>query len=141
MGKQWEWLRQFYVDMLQTVERSQMDSRERGFFIVQNEGRFPVRTKVQVGNGGQVVLRMKSLEPFLTVESRLMSFHTHCFGSGAPSRTDGDTAIALGEEYTVIGYPAINRKATTVLSLPRIVVWQITSKQGRFFNAKRIFKF
>jgi hypothetical protein len=141
LGSEWMWLRMNYVDMLQAVQKTQMDDRERGFFIIQNENMFPVRTKVQVGNGARVVLKMKSLSALLTAQSRLVSFHTHCFASGRPSRTDGDTALALGEEYTVIGYPGgVSRKCLTVLSIPHIVVWKITEGKYRY-SKQLVFKF
>lgn len=141
---QWEWLKRYYVDMLHSIEKTREDNRERGFFIIQAITRaephtflFVKRTRVQVGTSGRVILKMKDLAN-IKADDKLMSFHTHiCTEHDYPSIVDKRTAIALGEEYTVIGYVDDSYPAQ-----PHIKVWRIYRKMdGKSVGARYRFKF
>jgi len=130
---QWEWLRHYYIEMLTAVEKTQADGRERGFFIVQN-GYKTARSRTQVGTESRVILKMKTLpDELLTSNDKLMSFHTHNGSLDSPTVIDKKTAVALGEEYTVIGYFDKGK--------PHIKVWSISQRWDYRIRRKLVFTF
>lgn len=130
---QWEWLKRYYINMLTAIEKTQIDGRERGFLIVQNNMRV-ARTRTQVGTASRVILKMKKLP--ITSNDILMSFHTHNGGLDRPSARDRKTAVALGEEYTVIGY--FDKGKPFKL---HIKVWSVYQRWNYKIRTKCIFTF
>jgi hypothetical protein len=122
------WIEKYWNTMLTAIYRSRdgiYQNRERGFLMLVN-GKAILRTRVQVGYAGHVTLKMKGIADKLNVESKLVSFHSHIGeGHDRPSMRDKETAVALGEEYTVIGYFKNGS--------PHIKVWRIYERAGVFF--------
>lgn len=133
----WNWLRRYHKDMLKAVDKTREDGKERGFLIIQHVGTEVARTRMQIGTSTRVVLKMKELP--IETGDMLISFHTHtCSGHDYPSTIDKRTAIALGEEYTVIGYIESPHPSEQ----PHIKVWRIYKKMdGKSVGARYRFKF
>jgi hypothetical protein len=136
---QWNWLRRYCEDMLRAVEKTREDCKERGFFMIQHADGTTARTRRQTGTTTRVVLQMKDLA--VTTGDMLISFHTHvCSGHDYPSTIDKRTAIALGEDYTVIGYvdDAYPKYWTEIekTAQPHIKIWRIWEKMNKHVGAR-----
>lgn len=116
----------FRGDMWFAIARTVADRKERGFYIYLDEN-IDGRTRLQVGTESEIELNLKELPLSLNItDFTLISFHTHNGENDKPSIKDVTTALALGEDYTCIGYVKNNR--------PRIACWKITLPSKKVFE-------